>query len=171
MQPNIETNRLVLRPFRLSDSERVAHLAGEKVIAEMTANIPHPYESNMAVEWIKTHIHHFTEKTAVVFAITIKGCDDIIGAVSLPTLKEGVGILGYWLGTPYWGKGIAFEASQALIDYAKQHLNLVEIEVQHLVHNQRSKSVIEKLGIEYQEDRTVEVHGEKREVCVYRSLV
>ena len=57
MQPNIETNRLVLRPFRLSDSERVAHLAGEKVIAEMTANIPHPYESNMAVEWILSLIH------------------------------------------------------------------------------------------------------------------
>ncbi|MCG9596424.1 GNAT family N-acetyltransferase [Vibrio sp. Isolate25] len=171
MQPSIQTSRLILRPFRLSDSERVARLAGEKVIAEMTANIPHPYESNMAVEWIKDHAHQFAQKTAIIFAITYKGCDDIIGAVSFPSLKQGVGILGYWLGTSYWSQGIAHEASKALIDYAKQHWNLVEVEVQHLVHNQRSQSVIQKLGIEYQGERCVDIHGEKRQVCVYRSFV
>ncbi len=52
MQQEIETERLILRPFRLSDSKRIAELAGDKLIAEMTAHIPHPYEPQTAEEWI-----------------------------------------------------------------------------------------------------------------------
>ena len=104
MQPSIETPRLLLRPFRLSDSQRVALLAGQKIISDMTANIPHPYTEEMAMEWIGAHSEKFEHKSAVIFAITIKGSDSIIGAVSFPFLKDGVAILGYWLGTDYWGK-------------------------------------------------------------------
>ncbi|WP_341665034.1 GNAT family N-acetyltransferase [Vibrio sp.] len=171
MQPSIETPRLILRPFRLSDSERVALLAGQKAISDMTANIPYPYTEEMAIEWIKTHLEQFEHKSAVIFAITFKGSDSIVGAVSFPSLKDGVAILGYWLGTDYWGKGIALEAAQALIGYAKRELKVSEIEVQHLAENHQSCSVIRKLGIQYKENRFVQVRGKPREVCVYRSFI
>ena len=80
-------------------------------------------------------------------------------------------ILGYWLGTDYWGKGIALEASQALIGYAKRELKVSKVEVQHLADNHQSCSVIRKLGIQYKENRFVQVRGKPREVCVYRSSI
>lgn len=171
MQPTIETPLLILRPFRVSDSERVALLAGQKTISDMTANIPYPYTEKMATEWIETHSVKFEHKRAVVFAITLKGSDSVIGAVSFPSLKDGVAILGYWLGSDYWGRGIALEAAQALIGYAKRELKVSEVEVQHLVENQQSRSVIKKIGIQFKENRSITVRGEKREVCVYRSFI
>ncbi len=171
MQQNITTERLILRPFRLSDSQRVAELAGEKVIADMTANIPHPYEASMATDWINKHESFFNEGKGVVYAITLKANDEIIGAVSFPSLQDGVGILGYWLGVPFWGQGIAYEASLALVEYSKAHLGLTELKVMHLSENKRSESVIRKLGVELVEKQVRKIHGEDRELCVYRSLL
>ena len=169
MQQNIITERLILRRFRLSDSKRVAELAGEKVIADMTAAIPHPYKTNMAIEWISTHESFFNEGKGVIYAITLKGNDEIIGAVSFPSLVDGVGILGYWLGVPFWGQGIAYEASSALVEHSKAHLGLTGLEVMHLSENKRSESVICKLGVEFVEKQIRKIHGEDRELCVYRS--
>jgi len=169
MQQNIETERLLLRPFRLSDSKRVSELAGEKIIADMTANIPHPYQPIMAESWIKNHRNLFNSKKGMVYALTLKGDDRIMGAVSFPTLEDGLGVLGYWLGVQYWGKGFAFEASKGLVEHCKREHGLETLEVMHLVSNDRSKSVIKKLGVTYLENRVVGDQG--REVCVYRSAI
>ena len=54
-QPEIETERLVLRPFRLSDATDVMRLAGDRDVSLNTLEIPHPYEAGMAEGWIGTH--------------------------------------------------------------------------------------------------------------------
>tara|TARA_B100001146_G_C15952804_1_gene336363 strand:+ start:383 stop:550 length:168 start_codon:yes stop_codon:yes gene_type:complete len=48
---NLETKRILLRPFELSDGPRVKKLAGDKAIADTTLNIPHLYKDGMAEEW------------------------------------------------------------------------------------------------------------------------
>ncbi|KXF82833.1 GNAT family N-acetyltransferase [Enterovibrio coralii] len=171
MQENIETERLILRPFSVKDSQRVATLAGDKAIAEMVPDIPHPYEPEMAVEWINTHHLRFQEGTGLVYAITLKPSDDIVGAVSFPKLEDGFGLLGYWVAVDCWGKGIALEAAKGLIAHCKQHHGLKEIEVSHLAGNDRSKSVILKLGAAYCETQPFVARGEQREVCIYRKAV
>ncbi|MBR9788328.1 MAG: GNAT family N-acetyltransferase [Vibrionaceae bacterium] len=169
MQQNIETDRLILRPFVLSDAPRVALLAGDKVISDMTANIPHPYSRTDAESWIKTHEQLFAGGKGIVYAITLKESSELIGAVSFPKIDNGIGTLGYWLGVPYWGSGYATEASQALLLFSKQNLGMTKLQVMHLVGNERSKSVIRKLGATYIENRTNGMQGKEREVCVYIS--
>ncbi|HAS6022041.1 TPA: GNAT family N-acetyltransferase, partial [Vibrio vulnificus] len=108
---------------------------------------------------------------SIVYAIVHKESLELIGAVSLPSLKDGQGILGYWLGVDFWGQGYATEASKALIEYAKESHGLRELKVMHLVGNARSKSVIDKLGVTYIENQTLRMQGGEREVCVYISAV
>lgn len=171
IQPNLVTQRLVLRPFRASDSGRVAELAGDRRVAEMTANIPYPYHPAMAVSWIQTHKVLFQQRQEIVYAITFKDHDQIVGAVGMtfPSQQVDLGILGYWLSVSFWGRGVAYEAAQALLDYCKQQHGLKRLFVEHLVSNERSKSVIRKLGVAYLENRIIQVRGEPHEVCVYLS--
>ena len=167
-QPTLFTERLILRPFHHNDCERVALLAGEKIIAEMTANVPHPYEPPMAKTWIDGQGPMFFERRGVVYAITLRSTGELLGAVSLPRIEDGYGTLGYWIGVPYWGKGYAFEASKTLVEFAQSYFELVGIRVMHLAENQRSKSVIKKLNVPYIGNKTLGMQGVEREVCVYQ---
>nr|WP_319556355.1 GNAT family N-acetyltransferase [uncultured Vibrio sp.] len=169
MQQVIESNRLILRPFSLLDAKRVAELAGDKQISEMTANIPYPYSVSDAENWIRTHETLFLSGKGVAYAIVLKETSEVIGAISFPKLENGLGILGYWLGVPYWGNGYATEASKSLISFSKEHYGLTKLQVMHLVGNERSKSVIKKLGVKYVGDQVNRMQGKDREVSVYIS--
>ena len=118
MQPVLETERLLLRPFQLSDAKEVQRLAGDKDIASTTLNIPHPYEDGMAEGWIGTHKGLFEEGKGVVYAITSRDDGRLIGAISLMNIvKNHQAEMGYWIGVPYWGKGYCTEAGKALLRY------------------------------------------------------
>ncbi|WP_254853965.1 GNAT family N-acetyltransferase [Halobacillus salinus] len=50
----LETDRLMLKPYRIEQAERVQQLAGDSAVAETTF-VPHPYTLEMAKEWIAAH--------------------------------------------------------------------------------------------------------------------
>jgi RimJ/RimL family protein N-acetyltransferase len=168
----LNTKRLTLRPFNLEDAPQVAALADDHQIAAMTANIPHPYTLDHATGWISTHADLHQRGKALIYAIILKDTDKLIGVVSLMQLDSPQGgELGYWLGVPYWGKGFALEAAQGLITHACSHHGITSLNVSHLAGNERSKSVILKLGFRYVENRVNLLQGKPREVCVYKRLL
>lgn len=151
-QPNLYTERLVLRPFKLSDAKQVQMLAGEMKIAETTLNIPHPYENGMAEAWIGTHRQGLKQEKEVTYAIVNANTDQLMGAISLMSINpiHKKAELGYWIGVPYWGKGYCTEASKALIDYGFKDLNLNKIYAKALVTNIASWTVMEKVGMSHE---------------------
>lgn len=147
-QPSIETPRLVLRPFCLSDAPAVQQLAGERVIADTTLNIPHPYEDGMAEKWIEDHQPGYEAGLRATFAIVLRDDPQLIGAIGL-TLDRGLdkGELGYWIGKPFWNLGYATEATTAVLEYGFSDLHLNRISARHLVRNPSSGRVMEKAGM------------------------
>ena len=89
-QPDLRTERLFLRSFNLSDAQEVQRLAGNRDIASTTLNIPHPYEDGMAEDWIGSHRQQFEKGEGVVFAITLLGSGQLIGAIGLVILKKSL---------------------------------------------------------------------------------
>ena len=147
-QPNLETERLLLRPFQQNDSPRVHELAGEKQIAATTLNIPHPYKEGDAGKWISTLPEAFDSGTAVTFAIDLQAESQLIGAIGLElNRRHERGEMGYWIGTAYWGNGYCTEAAKAVLTYGFEVLGLHKIHALHMATNPASGRVMAKIGM------------------------
>jgi hypothetical protein len=105
MKPvKIETERLLLRPFRYADAPEFARLAGEWAVASMTSDIPYPFSAAQAMGWLRP------VRGEVRFAIERER--RLIGGAGYYRRRSGVAELGFWLGRPWWGQGYATEAAR-----------------------------------------------------------
>ena len=101
----INTERLVLRPFTTDDALEVQRLAGNRLIADTTLNIPHPYEDGIAEAWIGMHGDEFHKGRGVTLAITRRDSGQLVGAIGVRRKEHDRGEMGYWVGEPYWNQG------------------------------------------------------------------
>lgn len=149
--PVLETQRLLLRGFALSDAARVQELAGDWAIADTTACIPHPYEDGMAEAWIASHEEELATGTGAPFAITDTRDGTLIGAISLMRIAAGhKAELGYWIGKPYWSCGYCTEACRAVLAYAFGTLGLQRVYAHHMARNPASGRVMQKAGMSHE---------------------
>jgi RimJ/RimL family protein N-acetyltransferase len=148
-QPTLRTERLVLRPLRPDDAARVEELAGDRLVADTTLNIPHPYPPGGAVPWIASHTPRWMEGTLATFAITEETEGGLVGVVGLSIAAEHARAeLGYWVGVPYWNRGYCTEASHAMLAFAFESLGLHRVQARHLVRNPASGRVMQKIGMQ-----------------------
>jgi len=147
-QPVLETPRLLLRPFALSDAPEVQRLAGAPEVADTTLNLPHPYGEGVAEAWISGHAARFASGEGVNYAITLRGAGALVGSISLlVTRRHRRAELGYWLGVPFWSRGYMTEAAGALVEHGFSLLDLHKIEATHMTRNPASGRVMEKIGM------------------------
>jgi ribosomal-protein-alanine N-acetyltransferase len=150
-QPVLETNRLVLRSFSLTDSPVVQKLAGDRSIAETTLHIPHPYEDGMAEEWIGSHRERYEKGEAITFAITLLDGNTLIGAIGLEINQQHERAeLGYWIGQAYWNNGYCTEAAEAVVRFGFDKLRFIRIHAAHFSRNKASGRVMEKIGMKHE---------------------
>lgn len=146
--PILKTDRLLLRGFTLDDSSSVQKLAGEKEIADTTLLIPHPYPDGAAEEWISTHQEKFESGEEIVFAITSKETNELIGAIGITINRNfNNGEIGYWVGIPFWNKGYCTEAVGEIIRFGFEDLKLNRIHAHHFMNNPSSGRVMLKNGM------------------------
>lgn len=118
--PTLESERLILRPFELSDASKVQCYAGSREVAEL-ATIPHPYPDGMAEDWIRSHEQMYADRQRLTLAIEEKESGRFIGAMTLHLeLDHDRAEIGYWVGSPYWGNGFCTEAGSASLSLGKR---------------------------------------------------
>lgn len=148
MQPILNAARLVLRPFDLGDAAAVRQLAGDRLVADTTMNMPHPYQDGMAEAWIETHEPDYGKGSVATFAIARQSDSNLVGAISLKIDRpQHKAELGYWIGVPYWNRGYATEAAEAILRYGFADLKLNRIFAWHFARNPASGRVMAKVGM------------------------
>jgi RimJ/RimL family protein N-acetyltransferase len=139
------TPRLLLRPGFPEDAPALAAALADKAIARNLAVVPWPYTLRDAEAFLASPRDPVLP-SFLIFERTA-GAPRLVGSCGLGRRASGAVELGYWIGRPFWGRGIATEAGLALIDIARA-LGLGRIEASHFVDNPASGRVLEKLGFE-----------------------
>lgn len=136
---------ITLRDYAPNDLKPLLALANNKRVSRyLVYTFPYPYTRADAEWWLSTGIK---ADGTVTKAIEQNG--DFVGSVGL-TLQVGwrdhLAEMGYWLGEPYWGQGIATQAVQQMTEYAFSSLKLQKLYAPILAPNQGSMRVVEKCG-------------------------
>ena len=142
----IETERLVLRPWREDDAESLYKYASEPEVGLSAGWPPHTsVEDSLNV--LRTKLIKDT-----TWAITVKPSDEPVGSIGIFPGKQpeqrGEYETGYWLGKTFWGRGYVPEAVRALLGLYFS-FGAERIWCAHADFNQRSRRVIEKVGFSY----------------------
>src|SRR5262249_1048252 len=143
--PTLETERLLLRPFRPDDAADVQQLASAREIAAMTLMIPQPYPEGAAEAWIAEQAASVGRPDAVGVATVVRNEELLAGAGGLRLERaHDRAELGYWIGVPYWGRGYATEAAAAVLGHAFATLGVHRVHARHFTRNPASGRVLEK---------------------------
>jgi len=147
----LETERLFLRLPEMGDASDMQRYAGDFDVASMTLSIPHPYDYDMAVEWIQSIHERSEDATQFTYAIIRREDNQLIGACGFDLNGEHrKAEIGYWIGQPYRGNGYATESARRLIQFCFEDLNLNRVEACYFAINPASRRVMEKAGMTYE---------------------
>lgn len=133
----------ILREWCVADIPALACLANNAAIAaNLRDGFPHPYRMQDAEKFVQNvasrQENHF-------FAIVTE--DGPVGSIGLGVggdVHRKSAEVGYWLGEPFWGRGIITNAVKSIVDYGFEILGLQRISAAPYANNIASRRVLEK---------------------------
>lgn len=153
----IETCRLLLRPFRLEDLDAHAEILRDPLVTRYLPRGPFAPEQARAVsERVLTHfIAHWEEHGFGAWAVVEKATGRFVGQCGLNYLPDDpeVEVL-YLLAQAVWGRGLATEGARASVGYGFDQAGLARIVGITMPENIASQRVLEKAGLRYEKDGT-----------------
>ena len=150
----LTTERLILRPWAETDAEDLYRYAKDDRVGPIAGWPPHSSVDNSA-EIIRT-VFSAPETYAVCLKEDNRAIGSIglmIGARSDKEIPDTEGEIGYWIGVPFWGKGLIPEAARELIRHGFEDLELDKIWCGWFDGNEKSKRVQEKCGFVWHHTR------------------
>jgi len=168
---NIETKRLLLRPYLETDAAELFEYASDPEIGPRAGWPVHKDETD-SLQIIR-NVLSAPETYAVINRET--GC--FMGSIGLKKPEQRLNDLpesaiqmeiGYWIGRPFWGNGFIPEAVNALLRHGFENLDCAAIWCGHYADNDQSRRVIEKCGFIWQLScATTNLLGDTHETAFY----
>ena len=145
----IETDRLVLRRFRLEDAEDMyANWASDPEVTKFLTWPPHS-SVDVTKSLLATWISRYEDGGYFNWVMEYKETGKVIGNISVIKLYENIDAadMGYCMSQAYWGQGLMPEALIAVMDYLFDVVGLNRVAACHDANNPKSGRVMEKAGM------------------------
>ena len=162
----LETERLTLRPWEDADAEDVYAYCKDPDVGPAAG-----WSAHRSVEESREAIHGVLGEPET-YALCLKETGRPVGSIALKlnghtdmTERDDECEMGYWLGKPYWGRGLMPEAVREMLRHAFEDLEMQRVWCAYYDGNEKSRRAQEKLGFRYEkttEDENVPHLGEKR---------
>ncbi|MGC2525013.1 MAG: GNAT family N-acetyltransferase [Stellaceae bacterium] len=146
---SLGTERLLLRPWRDADLAPFAAMSADPAVMEFLAPLTQPGECEV---WAARLQAHWREHGFGRWVVEISDEASFAGVVGLAWIPYDAHFtpaveIAWRLARAYWGRGCATEAARAALDYGFDKLGLAEIVAVTVPANQRSRRVMERLGM------------------------
>lgn len=144
----LETERLILREFLLTDAANFFDLNNDPEVIRYTGD--EPFETLGDAEELIRNYSAYTESGFGRWTVVLKETGEILGWCGLRAYPHEEFVdLGYRFHQKYWGKGYATESAQACLNYGFKDLNLDTIIGRSATDNTGSIKVLEKIGMKF----------------------
>ena len=141
----IELGEFCIRSYKLSDKEALINYANNYNISRLLRDqFPYPYTDTDAEKWIMHACNQYPETNFV-----IANNKEMFGAIGInfqDDVNRFSAEIGYWIGEPFWGKGIATIALKAFTEYSFKKFELNRIYANVFEGNAASEKVLIKAG-------------------------
>lgn len=142
----LRTERLTLNQPSSADVDAIAEFCSDPVF-ERFMTTPWPYERHHAESFVDEFVPRgWASDTEWTWAIREESGGRLCGMIGI---RLGNGMLGFWLGAPYRGRGIMSEAANAVIDAVFARSRLDRILWECVLGNEASLGVARRLGFRF----------------------
>jgi len=146
----LETERLVVRPYREADATALHEVFGSPEVMKWTPSPPSKNVAETVERLARTMAFTARQPPGLgLWALELKESAEFLGQVGLfPVEGKGPEVeVAYELAPRVWGHGYATEAARALIEYGFEELQLRRIVALILPANARSRNVASKCAM------------------------
>jgi RimJ/RimL family protein N-acetyltransferase len=134
-----------VRSWEFADVDTLpAYANNRRIWMNLRDAFPHPYTKQSARDWIRG-VRQRSPETSFAIAVDEEAVGGI-GFVMHGDVERVSAEIGYWLGEPFWGRGLVTEALVAVTRYAIETCGLTRIYALPFAYNTASCRVLEKAG-------------------------
>jgi RimJ/RimL family protein N-acetyltransferase len=160
----IETDRLLIRLWMESDIPAFAQIMGDPEVRRYLGGV---LGRDQVADRIRVQMERQERDEPAMWPVILKSNGELIGDCGLQPLPGFDRIeIGWRFARAYWGQGLAFEASRAVLDHALSGLQLASVVAVIAPENRRSIALANRLHMRF--DRIVRAY--KRDLMMYESV-
>ena len=149
--PVLETERLILRPMKMSDAEDIFAYSKDPEVARHVLWDAHRSISDSRF-YLKYMKRQYKTGQPSSYGIVLKETGRLVGTIGFMwyNADNRATEVGYSLARWLWNQGLMTEALHAVLDMAFEHLHVHRIEAMHDAANPASGRVMIKCGMHHE---------------------
>ena len=149
--PRLESDRLLFRAIKRSDLEDIYEYSSNPKTSQFLLWSPHQSISTTK-EFIDIVLSKYKSGDYNDWAIVYKENGKMIGTCGFTRIDEDNNLveIGYVLNPDYWGRGLATEAVERVLEFAFEVMSINRVEAKFIFGNDASLAVMKKAGMTFE---------------------